>query len=271
MLTTEVPNFGFLLLKMKKYLNALIVLIIIGCQSKDISGHWHGTSPDFDELKVSIDIYNNNESYLIFSLDSEPIEGTHFPKENHIFFPGECGMFSFDYLLKNNKLYLESALGGKIILDRVHKNCTRIKDYSSLLNINPLTIRNQSSSFIPKDSIANSHLNQLINLDCANNRDVKIEFLNRINSIHEIDSIVSYIEDNHSKGEIPYINYIITPDQSIQMKYLKLLIHKIDPFQEKNIYIRTLKPNPVGRNIFEYISIDNIDFNFNGILKDFFY
>ena len=241
---------------MKKYLFFTLIPLIFGCK-KDLTGHWHAKSTEYSYADGSIDILENNECYFTFSLSSKPIKGEHFPDKKHIFFPGQCGDLSFDYELINNKLYLENALGTKLIAARIDKSCSRFKDFKSKLPIDLLKIKNKRELLSPKDSIKNEFLSVSILIDSKDNK-IRIEFFDRINSIDKTDTIIKYIENTHSDSEIPFINYILIPDKKLKTSELKLVIGKFNKGYQKKIFIQTLKVNPKDFSVFEYIKIDNL-------------
>lgn len=245
---------------MKKYLLLLILSFIISCK-KDLTGHWHLRDLENNSYsKASIEILENNDCYLYFSLSSKPSKGEHFPQKNVIAIPSDCGVFMFDYKINNDKLYLTNDLGTEFIAEKQNDNCDRFKDFKTLLNINFLKIENQKDLFKPKDSIENEGLSYYFNIDYDTlNNKIRIEHFNEINSVDKIKSIIEYIENSVSEVEIPFINYVLTPDKNLKASNLKLVINKLNEGYKKKIYIQTLKIKPEKMNIFEYIKINNLD------------
>ncbi len=245
---------------MKKYVFFLMIPVFFSCK-EDLSGHWHLRDLEKNiSSHASLEILKNNESYIYFSLSSEPSKGEHFPNKKQIAIPSDCGIFMFDYKLKNNQLYLTNALGTNFIATRENNNCNRIKDYKSKLNIDLLKIINGRELYHPIDLIGDERLNQYILLKSKNNN-IKLEFFNEINSVDKITSIITHIENTHSDAEIPFINYILTPDKNLKASDLKIVINKLNEGYKKKIFIRTLKVKPEKMNIFEFIKIDEIQLN----------
>ena len=143
-----------------------------------------------------------------------PIIGDFLQKKNSLFFPGDCGMFAFKYHSINNKLLLENALGEKFIAERKIK-CNKIDDFKTKLSIDFLKPKNST-----KDSVYNYlYLNEYINIG-FHKKDSTLAFetstSNKLHSINTIDSLSYEIEPNYSDAEIPFINYILTPDKNIK-------------------------------------------------------
>jgi hypothetical protein len=243
---------------MKKYLFFLLITITFGCK-ENLSGHWHAKSTEYNYVNGSIDILENNECYLTLSLSGKPIKGEHFPLKKQIFFPGQCGQFSYDYIYEKNKLLLTSHLGDQVTAERQNKYCHRFNDFKTLLNIDYLKIENKRDLYKPKDSIENDGLNKYINIDFSEeSNSIRIEYLNRINPIDQIDSIIKYIENSVSNAEIPFINYVLIPDKKLKVSDLKIVINKLNEGYKKKIYTQILKIKPEKMNIFEYIKINKI-------------
>lgn len=251
---------------MKKYLLILIALIFYNCK-KDLTGHWHAKIINDDSFNTSIDILENNNAFIYNSLTDRPLKGEHFPNNSQILFPGSCGDLSFDYYLILNTLYLENALGVKVMAERIKGNCNRTKDYKSKLDITSLKIINNRKLYDPIDSIENKRLNKYILLK-SKDKNIKLEFLDEIKSVDKIDSIIEYIENSVSNAEIPFINYVLVPDKNILMSDLKLVIDSLNKGYRKKIFIQTLKTNPKDLNIFEYIKIDKLDLNSENLLSE---
>lgn len=239
-----------------------MITIFFGCKD-DLSGHWHVKDlENNDYSKVSLEILENNDCYLIYSLSDKPTKGKHFPDENSFYIPSDCGVFMFDYKLKDNKLYLTNALGTEFIGEKQNDNCNRFKDYATLLNINYLKIENKRKLYQPKDIYENQGLSEYINIDFSEeSNSIRIEFFNEINSIDKIASIITSIENSVSDAEIPFINYVLTPDKNLKASDLKIVINKLNEGYKKKIFIQTLKVKPEKMNIFEYIKIDKIQLN----------
>ena len=227
---------------MKKFTLILLLLSVTNCKNR-ITGHWHVTEKENSSM-ITIDIDDHNDCFLILSLDSDIIKGKHYPENNHIFFPGECGIFAFKYKLKGDKLYLTNKLGTEFIGQKIDNECNRFKDYTSKLNIEHLKIKKKRNYFTPKDSIFNNHLKEFINIEYSkNDSSLRLEHSNKIHNIFSVDSIIGYINESYSESEIPYINYILTPDSNLKVKDLKLIINKLNSKSKKRVFIRTLKPN----------------------------
>lgn len=256
---------------MKKIFLIISAITLIGCQP-DLTGHWHAESNDYNLTHISFDILENNDCYLTHSLNGIPTKGEHKTSERTLAIPSDCGVFWFKYELKNNKLHLTNELGTKFIAEKITKNCSRFKDFASLLNIDFLKINNTRKLYNPIDSISLESLNGFINIDYSEKNDLlRLEFMSSINSIDQIDSLMEYIQESYADIDIPHINYIITPSKKLKIKDLEILIYKIDPENKKNIFVRTLKPIPNKWDVFEYIKISDIDFNLKGSLKDIIY
>ncbi|MFY0604805.1 MAG: hypothetical protein JXQ93_12775 [Flavobacteriaceae bacterium] len=245
-----------------------VLLIIIGCKNQ-IAGHWHVKTEEKNSPTFSIDIYENSNCYLTHSLNSNPVKGKHFPEEKGIFFPSDCGMFAFDYKVINGKLHLENALGIKFIAKKETKFCNRFLEYNTLLNIDYLKIEKTRGNYLPTDSIANEHLNVYINIDYSKkNKSLMLEYFDKINSINKLDSIIKYIENSHSNAELPFLNFILTPDKNIKAKDLKLFINELNKENEKSIFIRTLKAQINQWRVFEYIQIEKVILEQDLLLKE---
>lgn len=194
--------------------------------------------------------------------------GKHLPEESSLIFPGDCGMFSFKYYLESNKLLLENALGSKFIAEKKN-NCNKIDDYKTKLKIDYLKIQNKRDLYKPTSSIINEFICEYINIDYSKkNNLIRIEYFNKINTIDKIDSILEYIENTHSDVEIPFINYVLTPDKNLKISNLKLVINKLNKNSKKKIFIRTLKIKPERGNLFEYLKINNIDLKSEKTLEE---
>ena len=114
----------------------------------------------------------------------------------------------------------------------------------------------------PKDTYENEGLSENLNIDFSEeSNSIRIEFFNEINSVDKIASIITHIENTHSDAEIPFINYILTPDKNLKASDLKKVINKLNEGYKKKIFIRTLKVKPEKMNIFEFIKIDEIQLN----------
>lgn len=249
---------------MKKYIVLLILSLFIGCK-KDLTGHWHVKpiiKTHFD-YTFTFDISDKEKPFLIYSLMDNPITGNYLPKENSLFFPGDCGMFAFKYRLRNNKLLLESVLGEKFIAEK-KIDCNLIDDFKTKLSINFLKLKNST-----KDSVYNSlYLNEYINIS-FHKKDSTLTFetstSNKLHSINTIDSLSYKIEPNYSEAEVPFINYILTPDKNIKANDFNKIIQKLNKNGKKKIYIRTLKHSFTTdqRDLFEHIRIREGKFDFN--------
>lgn len=246
---------------MKKYLLLFIIPIIYNCED-GLTGHWHTRDLINNNSLINIDIVENNDCYLYFSLSKKPIKGKHFPEEKKIIFPAECGMYHFDYEYKKDKIYLKSYLGAEYIAEKQDEECDRFKDFKTLLNIDYLKIENKIALYTPKDAIENEGLNQYINIGFSDeSNSIRIEYLNKLNSIDKIDSIIKYIENSVSDSEIPFINYILIPDKNLKASDLKLVISRYNKGYEKRIFTQILKIKPKKMNTFEYIKIHKIELN----------
>ena len=253
---------------MKNYFFLLLIPLAFGCK-KDITGHWHTKSNKYKNADASIDIIENNDCYFTYSLSSKSIKGEHFPDKKQIFFPSQCGELSFKYKIKNNKLYLESAIGNKLIAKRIVNKCSRFNDFKSRLKIGLVKIKKRRKFFKPEDSIENEGLNQYILINRENDS-IKIEFFGRINSLDKINEITVYIDNSVSDAEIPYLNYVLVPGKEILISDLKTIIDLLNKDSKRRIFIQTLKINPNFLSTFEYINIDKIDLTSEMTLGKYF-
>lgn len=247
---------------MKKYVFFLMITVSFGCK-ENLSGHWHLKDLENNEYsQVSLEVLENDDCYIFYSLSGKPIKGEHFPNKNSLYIPGDCGVFMFEYKFKNNKLYLTNALGTEFIGEKQNDDCNRFKDYATLLKIDYLKIKNKRELYQPKDTYKYGGLSKYINIDFSEeSNSIRIEYFNRINSIDTIDSIIAHIESSVSDAEIPFINYVLTPDKNLKASDLKIVINKLNEGYKKKIFIQTLKVKPEKMNIFEFIKIDKIQLN----------
>tara|TARA_B100000795_G_scaffold114828_1_gene85216 strand:+ start:1130 stop:1900 length:771 start_codon:yes stop_codon:yes gene_type:complete len=244
---------------MKKLLFLILIPLIFSCE-KNLSGHWHLKNLEGKPSMLSIDILKNKDCYLYSSLSGKPIKGGYYPEKKQLFFPAQCGMFHFNYEYKNNKIYLKSYLSENFIAEKQDDECDRFNDFTTLLDIDYLIIKNQRLHYKPKGSIENEGLNQYINIDYSEkNKSIRIEFFNRINNVNKIDSIIKYLENSVSDSEIKFINYVLIPDKNLKASDLKLVIDTFNKGYLKRIFIQTLKIKPKKMNIFEYIKINKIE------------
>jgi hypothetical protein len=162
---------------MKKVFLIFIFLTFIGCQT-DLTGHWH--TERFDGSFLSFDIKKNNDAYIIFSLNDDPIKGEHKPKEKQLLFSGDCGVFMFEYQLKKEKLYLTNALGTKTIAEKADHHYDRFQDFHSILDIDFLIINKKRNELIPKDSLKYNHIKEFININYSEkDKSIQFEFLDK--------------------------------------------------------------------------------------------
>jgi len=248
---------------MKKYILLIILTTLIFSCKRDLSGHWHAKAKDtIRTFEFSMDINKNGNSYLISHLHYNPIKGKHTPNENTIFFPAECGVLAFKYIIITNTLYLENDLG--TILTAKKTTCNRIHDYKTKLAIDFLKLKK-----LKKDSILNDNsLNNYINIGFSkkdNTIAVETNTSSEIQKINSLDSLIYKIKPNYSDEEFPFINYILTPDKNIKAKDFYKILEKLNKNGEKNIFIRTLKDSfsSTDRDIFEFIRIKKGRFDFN--------
>lgn len=245
---------------MRKYIVLLILPIFIGCK-KDLTGHWHAQMEHFE---YRIDIENNKDCYMIYSFSGEPSTGKHISSENRIeIYAQSCGAYDFNYEIKNNLIFIKNYMGKEIILEE-RPNCNKIDDFKTKLSIDFLKPKNST-----KDSVYNSlYLNEYINIGFYK-KDSTLAFetstSNKLHSINTIDSLSYEIEPNYSEAEVPFINYILTPDKNIKANDFNKIIQKLNKNGKKKIYIRTLKDSFTTnqRDLFEYIKIREGRFDFN--------
>jgi hypothetical protein len=243
-----------------------ILAALTSCK-KDLSGHWHAKMEKFE---YKLDIEKNGNCYWVNYLTDEPVKGKHIKSENRIEIYGEsCGVYNFDYEIKDNIVYIKNSSNKKIILER-RPNCNKINDFTTELSIDFLKGKD-----IFKDSIMYSELNEYINIGFSKkNKTILIESwkLDKLKTLNNIDSLTSKIEKNRPKQEIPYLNYILTPDKNIEGKKLNKVINTLKKSGKKKIYIRTLKDSfsSTDRNIFEYIRLSkhNFDFESDKVLNE---
>lgn len=251
----------------KSYLILIIFILLFYSCKKDIAGHWHAISTNsVHKYGCSIDIEKNNDCFLIDELKFQLTKGKHYPEENSIFFPGECGSLSFKYKLKGNTLYLENSLGAKLTAKK--EICHRIYDYKTELKIDFLTLNK-----LTKDTIYNlqDSDNEYINIGYSKkDHTLKIETSSyssygQPKTINTLDSLFYKIAPNYLDEDIPLINYILTPDRNLKANLFNTILEKLNKSGEKKIYIRTLKNNftATQRDIFEYIRIKEGRFSFD--------
>lgn len=239
-----------------------LVTTILSCK-KDLTGHWHAEIKNSTHKNdYAIDIEKNNDCYLTMMLGEVPTRGKHHPKENKLFFPGECGSADFNYKLIGNVLYLENALGVKLTAKKV--NCNRIQDFKSDLKIDFLKLKK-----LTKDSVYNNNLNEYINIGYSKQNDILMfeafGAYGELKTLYNLDSLPYKIEESHAIAEIPFINYILTPDKNIKVNDFNTIIKKLTKSGKNKIYIRTLKDrfSTKNRDIFEHTSIKKGRFDFN--------
>ena len=267
---------------MKNIFIIFLTTIFFASCKKDLNGHWHAKGLDNNNQYI-LDIENDSICHMITSLRSEPYLGKHFSDKRRVEIYGQnCGIYNFNYKVKGeylivfnhyNEIILNS-LGEKITFER-KPLCNKINDYKTELKIDFLRLNN-----LVKDSVYNSDLNQYINIGFSKEKNnLKIESLQLegLKTINQIDSLVCEIEKNSPKQYIPFINYVLTPDQNITGKKFNEIISILNKDGKKKIYIRTLKNNftVIDRDIFEYISLNRRNLNFdsnktlNEIIKNY--
>lgn len=101
---------------MKKIVLLFCIALLYGCE-KDLTGFWKGQTED--DVEIAFHIKKDRQALLYFSQFDDPIKGEHFPSENELFFPGECGIYSFEYRIEKDHLKLTNALGTEVIVKRL--------------------------------------------------------------------------------------------------------------------------------------------------------
>lgn len=260
-------HFFVVLLAMKNYLFFFLIFFLFSNCKRDISGNWHATYKQGNhEFNYALDIEKKGIAYHTDLLVQAPLKGVYLPEEYQLNFPGTCGEGSFNYRVLGNTLYLENALGVNLTAKKT--KCNRIDDYQTKLKIDFLRLRK-----LARDTVFNFKRgnNEYINIGYPKkDTTIKIETIysnydNEFTTIKSLDSLPNKISERYKDDVIPLINYILTPDKNIKANIFNDILDRLHKSGKKQIYIRTLKDSLTskGRDIFEYIKLENGKFNFN--------
>ena len=253
----------FLLYPMKKYFVFLLLFTLFSCK-ENLTGFWR--TEKVNGTTLFFRILENNDAYIFLSLNEDPVKGVNDPSKNKLFFPGQCGSLAFHYEYKLNTLFLTSELGEKVIAKRVEKHYNRIEDFPTKLDMKYLIIKESREDLHPLNSLE-THLKTYINISYSQYQDsILLEYDTQVFSLENIDNIMKDVEQTHADAEIPYIHYVITPDQNITTSDLKKIVNTLP--KQNTFYLRTLKPKIENYKLFEYIPLQNINLNIDRPLKE---
>lgn len=262
---------------MKTIVTIYFLLIFFSCnESVDIAGHWHIKKVNSKEKDyIVMDISEDTIAYLGKNSISGEIEGIHDVKSKKLLFPGDCGVYHFEYSSEGNILVLKNYLENRVAEKCENNCCDKLLDFKKDIRINVsflqvIFFRDTLSPIELSGNFEELIIGQPISpYDGAYAPGVKLELDGKFSEVRDIKYWIDVVRSKYSKRDRERIIFRIIADQNVTTDKLKPIIHEIRKKGENRIFLTCLKPDfKNAETMFEYLKIDEFSFGRNKKLNE---
>ena len=264
---------------MKSILFFSILVLCISCQEDvDINGHWHIEKENSKDSKyIVMDIENDTIASIGKNTIFGEVAGDHNLAERKLFFPGDCGMFQFDYKMNGDKLMLENHLENWVGQRCDTLCCARLDDFKNdlRLEINFPVLERKGKSFAIKHFETHQKFENIIFGESKNKMlrahtyGPVLELEGKISDIDDLKYWIDLKRKNVAKENHSRMIYRIIADKKISTTEIEKIVKEL---KNKNIQNYYLTCASVDQNknepIFLYVHLEEIELGEGSTLED---